>query len=253
MIAHLFFLWALLASMAHGAVNRSVTFTINETAPSASIPINQPVVVDQLYGADDDAPDVTVASTWSYLTCQNKDGSPLVEFSATRGTWPGSWPSTATCTFYAGTSHTPVNITINIVSTSTPRYEFDRTAEPNCSTSGWTLSVAGLLQRDCQAPAPPTGYSYALPLNAFTEGVTTWWPAKYQVGGSAAPSTDPDFPDVLCTLIGYGATPTWHMFVRVGQPNDGDITVYCPVRLYSTSNSTYSWWTSVYPITVDRP
>lgn len=251
-------MFALLMAIAHAAtISKTVTFELNQTAPSSSIPSAQVVEVSAFYGYDDSLPDIVIASSWSYLTCNVWDGNLRATFKATRGTWPGSWPSSATCTFDVGPNTVVVTVAlVSCTSAVCDRHDFDHSAgTANCPIA--SVSMAQFAVVSCRMPAPPSGKIYALPNNArrLREYADLSWPAQYKVGASANPDTDPRVTAVQCQLATWDAPSgpdPYDLTVTVTDALRSDTTVYCPIRLQTTATKAFSWGTEQV-VTVDRP
>jgi hypothetical protein len=236
-------------------VSKTVEFPVNQTAPSTSIPSAQPVVWDVVYGYNPELPNTTVPSSWAYLTCMIEDGFILARFEATRGTWPSSFPGSATCSATFNSTDT-ITTTLTITTSTASRRDFDFSATtPTCSTP-WTITAPiGWTTDGCKLPAAPSGKVYAVPKWAEKSPITglMTWSAQHKVGASAAPDTDPEVPGVYCAIAGYDlATDEFYYFVDVDDVLKTDTTVYCPIRHQTVASSAFSWGTEA-TIIIDRP
>lgn len=243
-------LFAILSSAL--AATYTVPFAINQTAPVASIPASQQIIWVQSYGQNEDIPDLTVQSSWAPVTCVVQGGILEARFTATRTTWPTSWPSTATCSYSFGNPSNTLDVTLQISNcTSSVCARNDAAVVLAACSSPWTFTGTGLWSTACQLPTPPNGKLYALPADASGDS----WSARYQIGGSPAPDTDSKVGSVQCGLL-WDTTPNpdvWLLDVVVGDSIPSDLTVYCPLRMYTTATKAFSWGSTPVNIVVDRP
>lgn len=255
MISLLLLMASFVSAMA-ASLATSVDFQVDHTAPTASIPSGQVIEVSAFYGYEPALPDISVNSSWSYLDCEITDGVARIVFTATRATWPTTWPSSATCSYTSLANSYTVTVNLSDCSGDPACMRSDRDESagvPNCGTS-LTLDGSGIIVDACKLPALTSGVSYAYPKDArFIPGVQVWqeWDAAYKVGGSYAPDTDPRVPGITCSISSY--TNGSNMFVRVSDVVRKDATVYCPILLYTTSTGTFAWATTHLPVVIDRP
>lgn len=258
MIALIFLMLTHLASAA--TVSRNVAFSVNQTAPAASIPAAQPVVWDVVYGADESLPDLTVPSSWAPITCYVHNGIVAARFTATRATWPTSWPGSATCTVLVGPSNT--TLVINLQITDCTGAECDRedynqsTWAPAACPGTISVTSSGFSTHECLLPAPAAGKKYIAPLGSTkTVNGMASWSARLKVGATAAPDTDPLVAPILCRY-GWYTDPTPDQYLLqavVTETLTSDLTgAYCPMRLFTSATGVYSWGTNTM-INVDRP
>lgn len=259
MIALIFLLLTHLASAA--TVSRNVEFSVNKTAPAASIPAAQPVVWDVVYGADESLPDLTVSSSWAPITCYVHNGIVAARFVSTRATWPTSWPGSATCTVLVGPSNTTLVINLQITDctgTKCDRHDYNQSTWAPAACPG-TISVTGVgfSTHECLLSAPAAGKKYLAPLGSTkTVNDMATWPARLQVGASPAPDTDPQLGSAVRCEYGWYTDPTPDQYMLVAVVTE-DVTsdlsgAYCPIRLFTPATGVYSWGTNTM-INVDRP
>lgn len=251
------FLFAFL-SLAFGAsLTHTVDFPVNKTAPVASIPSGQSIKWQVVYGYDEALPNIIVQSSWAPLKCMVANGILRAEFTSTRGTWPSSWPTTATCAANVGQDGSTITITLNVLSCTSAeceRGDYDASATlPSCPST-WTIATGGYVTRGCALAQPAAGKVYAAPRTAKKSSALQTYPAMKQLGGSP---NEADLPvsGVTCGIAWYEtpAPDMWLLSVEVSDAVFSDLSgIYCPLRLYTTATKAYSWGTPI-NLVIDRP
>lgn len=233
----------------------TVLLQYDETAPGPHIPADQRIGSwSTSHGRYWWVPDGRVPSSWPYVTCVAQSGYLRAELSATRVTWPTSWPNRATCSF-EGYGFEVAAVTVELRACADERCrrdDRDESVMPRCSFP-WNLETAGLTTDGCQLPPPPPGQLYDVPDQATREsGTRGEWPAQRRVGLFASPETDPVVAGVTCDIQLWEHPERGASFgVSAATGPEGDVRVYCPMRYRSTSTGE-RWWGPEAILGVDR-
>jgi hypothetical protein len=214
----------------------TVPFPIDRTAPGPDLPADQVILHDAYYPLPWWGEDRVVASTWPYVTCVLQTGHVHAEFSATRATWPTTWPDTATCTVDSFGVEL-ATVAIELVPCDNPRCrrrDRDESFVPRCSFP-WNVETPGLMTDGCLLPPPPPGQVYAPP-------GPSEWNARRRIGLLANPDTDPAVEAVTCRIGASSHPPEGPWFgISASHGPEVDLRVYCPIPYQSVSTGE-RWW-----------
>jgi hypothetical protein len=231
-----------------------VELSYDETPPGPHIPADQVIhgAGTIHWGGYFWIPDGRVPSSWPYVTCVAKDGFLGAEFSATRATWPTSWPDRATCSF-EGYGLELSTVTVDLVACTTDRCrreDRDASATRRCSFP-WNLETGGVTIDGCALPPPPPGQVYDVPDDATNPRGAHWeWSTRRRVGLYANPEIDPVVAGVTCGILLWEHAEAGAFFTVRAEP-EGDVRAYCPMRYRSTSTGE-RWWGPEAILGIDR-